>query len=166
MSDLSLDDGLGSLPSGEGGIDKSSYPPGEVIFLQGEAVSSLNIVLSGKVKLIHEENKHFELVGVKKSKDFLDESEIFQNKKRSYTAIAMDPTDIVSVKASDIRKIVKRCPDWVGVIMMTLSERLFHSIEMMKEHKILDEWIPGGKILPAEEKIIMEAIADYKRSKR
>jgi CRP/FNR family cyclic AMP-dependent transcriptional regulator len=103
-------------------------------------------------------------ISVARSKDFIGELSIFNDEPRSVSAVATAPTTVIMIKKSDIRKVIKECPDWVSSIMITLSDRLRGSIDMLREHRIVDDITDsGGDIEPQEEKKFKNAIDDYRK---
>jgi hypothetical protein len=67
------------------------------------------------------------------------------------------------IKKSDIRKVIKSCPDWVNDIMQTLTDRLRGGIEILREHRIIDDIFEVGNDLSTEdEKTLQNEIQKYR----
>jgi len=115
------------------------YKPGQVLFVEGEASHFLYIIKSGEVRIFKEEKNRLVPISVVKEKDFLGELSIFSNEPRSASAIATCNTEVIMVKKSDIKKVISQCPEWVTEIMKTISDRLRHSIEVLRDHRIVDD---------------------------
>lgn len=139
------------------------YAKGHVIFAEGEPSSYLYIVISGEVRIFKEDKNRVIPISVVREKDFIGELSMFSDEKRSASAVATKDTQLMLIKKSDIRKVLKMCPDWVTEIMNTLSERLRGTIDILREHRIEDDLSEAGKPLTVEESNqIAKAIKDYK----
>jgi len=140
------------------------YKEGTVIFAEGEPSSFLYIVASGEIRIFKEDKDRLIPISVARSKDFIGELSIFSDEPRSVSAIATAPTTVIMVKKSDIRKVIKECPDWVSNIMITLSDRLRGSIDMLREHRIVDDITDhGGEVDAKTEKGFRKSIDDYRK---
>ncbi len=140
------------------------YKEGTVIFAEGEPSSFLYIVASGEIRIFKEDKDRLIPISVARSKDFIGELSIFSDEPRSVSAIATSETTVIMVKKSDIRKVIKECPDWVSNIMITLSDRLRGSIDMLREHRIVDDITdPGGDVDAKTEKEFKKSIDEYRK---
>lgn len=140
------------------------YKEGTVIFAEGEPSSFLYIVASGEIRIFKDDKDRLVPISIARSKDFIGELSIFSDEPRSVSAIATAPTTVIMIKKSDIRKVIKECPDWVSNIMITLSDRLRGSIDMLREHRIVDDITDhGGDIEPQEEKSFRKSIDEYRK---
>jgi CRP-like cAMP-binding protein len=140
------------------------YKEGTVIFSEGEPSSYLYIVVSGEIRIFKEDKDRLIPISIAKNKDFIGELSIFSDEPRSVSAIATSATSVIMLKKSDIRKVIKDCPDWVSNIMVTLSDRLRGSIDMLREHRIVDDITDGGEDLDAQaEKKFHKSIEDYRK---
>lgn len=140
------------------------YKEGTVIFAEGEPSSYLYIVVSGEIRIFKEDKDRLIPISIARNKDFIGELSIFSDEPRSVSAIATTSTSVIMLKKSDIRKVIKDCPDWVSNIMVTLSDRLRGSIDMLREHRIVDDITDGGEELDSQaEKKFHKSIEDYRK---
>ena len=140
------------------------YKEGTVTFAEGEPSSFLYIVAAGEIRIFKEDKDRLIPISIARSKDFIGELSIFNDEPRSVSAIATEATTVIMVKKSDIRKVIKDCPDWVSNIMITLSDRLRGSIDMLREHRIVDDITDHGGELDAQaEKKFHKSIDDYRK---
>jgi CRP-like cAMP-binding protein len=121
-----------------------SYKKGQVIFAEGEASSYLYIVVSGEIRIFKEEKSRLIPISTVSSQDFIGELSMFSDDPRSATAIATQDTKLMIIKKSDIRKVLRSCPEWVSNIMITISDRLRSTVEVLREHRIVDDLNPGN----------------------
>ncbi len=121
------------------------FKKGQVLFAQGEASSYLYIVASGEVGIFLEEKEKLTLLNTVGAKDFIGELSMFSDDKRNATAIALSESKLLVIQKSDIRKILKMCPEWVTNIMLTLTDRLRNTVDVLREHRVVDEMSSAAK---------------------
>lgn len=121
-----------------------SYKRGQVIFAEGEASSYLYIVVSGEIRIFKEEKNRLIPISLVGPQDFIGELSMFSDDPRSATAIATRDSKLMIIKKSDIRKVLRSCPEWVSNIMITISDRLRSTVEVLREHRIIDDLHPGN----------------------
>ena len=139
------------------------FKEGQVIFVEGEKPAYLYIIVSGEVRVFKEDGNTLLPINLLKSKDFIGELSMFDDHPRSATALASKDSEIMLVKRTDIRKVLKDCPEWVSNIMMTISDRLRDTIDMMRDHRIIDDFQDhGGELDPQELKKYMSSIKEYR----
>ncbi len=143
-----------------------SFKRGQVIFAEGEASSYLYIVVSGEVRVFKENSGKLMPVTIVGPKDFIGELSMFNDEPRSATAIATKDTQLMIIKKSDIRKVLRSCPEWVSNIMITISDRLRSTVEVLREHRIVDDLSEGaGEVTPQDLKEFKKNVDSY-RSRR
>ncbi len=116
-----------------------SFKKGQVIFAEGEASTYLYIVAKGEVAIVKEGKGRVSPISTVSTQDFIGELSMFNDEPRSATAIALSDCELVLVKKTDIRKVLRDCPDWVTNIMVTISDRLRSTVDVLREHRIVDE---------------------------
>lgn len=140
------------------------YKEGTVIFAEGEPSSFLYIVISGEIRIFKEDKDRLIPISIARSKDFIGELSMFSDEPRSVSAVATEASTVIMIKKTDIRKVIKDCPDWVSNIMVTLSDRLRGSIDMLREHRIVDDITDhGGELEPKDEKHFHKSIDEYRK---
>ncbi|WP_372655062.1 Crp/Fnr family transcriptional regulator [Halobacteriovorax sp.] len=139
---------------------------GSVLFHEGEKSSYLYIVASGKVLLVKEDQGSIHSLGVTSEKDFIGVLSMFNDEKRYASAIALEETEVYMIKKSDIRKVLKDCPEWVTNIMITLTDRLRDVDELMREHRVVSNEVENDFSLNnVQQKEMRDALKEY-RSRR
>lgn len=144
-----------------------NFKKGQVIFAEGEASSYLYIVVSGEVRIFKEQGGKLMPITVVGPRDFIGELSMFNEESRSATAIAAKDSTLMLIKKTDIRKVLRSCPEWVSDIMITISDRLRSTVEVLREHRIVDDLNPGeNEQLSAQDlKAFQSSVASY-RSRR
>jgi len=138
--------------------DSINFEGGEVIYCEGEKADDLFILESGQVIVVKEIEKRLVPIAIANEKDFLGEMCLFGENLRSETAITIGPTRLIKLKQADLSGQVNLCPDWANQVLMTIAERLGHANNTIRDHKIFDERLCGGKILGAQEENELKAI--------
>ena len=146
--------------------DILKFKRGDVVFSAGEASKHLYIVAKGQVQIFKENKNRLELITVVNQKDFIGELSLFEDKVRSATAIATRETELIQIKKADVRRVVELCPDWVSEIITTLTDRLRHSINVLREHRIDEDIEEASKEL--NNQILnqfMATVTEYRKRK-
>jgi CRP/FNR family cyclic AMP-dependent transcriptional regulator len=144
-----------------------NFKKGQVIFAEGEASSYLYIVVSGEVRIFKEQSGKLMPITVVGPRDFIGELSMFNEESRSATAIATKDSTLMIIKKTDIRKVLRSCPEWVSDIMITISDRLRSTVEVLREHRIVDDLNPGEneQVSAQDLKAFQSSVASY-RSRR
>ena len=143
-----------------------AFKKGQVIFAEGEASSYLYIVISGEVRIFKETKGKLMPITIVGPRDFIGELSMFNDEPRSATAIATKDSQLMLIKKTDIRKVLRSCPEWVSNIMITISDRLRSTVEVLREHKIVDDSAGDSEQLsPHDLKEFQKGVANY-RSRR
>lgn len=142
------------------------YKKGQVIFCEGEPSSYLYIVKSGKVIVVKDDGQRVIPISLIEEKEFLGETSVFTDETRSASALALEHTELYVIKKSEIKHVLKHCPEWVGNIMATLCERLSDSIEILREHRIMDESLENMSTLNPQDLVKYRQEIDEYRSRR
>lgn len=139
---------------------------GTVLFHEGEPSSFLYIIAKGKIAIIKEDGGRIHPLAEIGEKSFIGELSMFSEEHRNASAIAKEDTEVFMIKKSDIKKVLKNCPDWVTNIMLTLTDRLRDVDELMREHRVTNNELETEyEIHPEEQKSIKKALENY-RSRR
>jgi CRP/FNR family transcriptional regulator, cyclic AMP receptor protein len=141
---------------------------GQVLFAKGESSAYLYIVEEGEVGIFLDENEKLTLLNTIGEKDFIGEISMFSDDKRNATAIALEDTYLIVVKKVEIQKVLKSCPEWVTNIMLTLSDRLRNTTEVLREHRVVDDMRSAAtrSLSPEEINKLQDAVKEYRDRKK
>lgn len=144
-----------------------NFESGDVIFAEGDKGDCLYIVEKGEVILLKEDGSRLAPVSMIKSGEFLGElSALGSSAQRSATAVAVKPCSVYKIKNQDIQSVLAKCPAWVKDIMLKLSDRLHASMEVMKEHRIMDEELEKFlELYPERILMYKDRVDSYRRNK-
>ena len=143
-----------------------SYKKGHVIFAEGESSRFLYLIKSGEVGIFKEREKQLIPIATIGSQDFVGELGIFNEGKRTASAITLEDTLIYMVKKSDIHNILKKCPDWMSNIMINMADRLRSTTNLLRENQLVDEvFLRDKKMTPKDLNKYWNLIQDYKKGR-
>lgn len=111
------------------------FETGEELFCEGQTAHSLYIIQKGQLRLFRPKGQGFIEIGILRAGEVLGEMAYFDKKafKRSCSAQAMMPTEVVEVPFGVIDKIVEAANPWIVTIAKTLSDRLRKANEKVKQ---------------------------------
>ena len=121
--------------------DNVVFKKDSVIFCEGEPSHYLYIIKRGEIAIVkyNDVNKNLMLLTVLEDQDFLGEVSVLDDGVRSASAIALSSTEVIVIKKSDIKKVLRDCPVWLQEVVRTLSYRVRDSISTLSEHSITDD---------------------------
>ena len=102
--------------------------PGEILFNEGEVADSLFIIQKGQVRLFKPKGKGFVELAVLRSGEVIGEMAYFDEdgsgRKRSCSASAITPVEIIEVSFVAFGKTMQSLNPWFKTIITTLVTRL------------------------------------------
>ena len=110
-----------SSASGKSGI--KTLKPGEILFNDGENADSLFIIQKGQVRLFKPKGKGFVELAVLRSGEVIGEMAYFDEepngKKRSCSAAAITPVEIIEISFAAFGKTMQSLNPWFKTIITT-----------------------------------------------
>ncbi len=108
---------------------------GQSLFSEGEIATSMYIIQKGQIRLYRPKGKGFVELGVIRTGEVIGEMSYFdpESKKRSASATAIVPTDVIEISFEALSKTMTTLNPWFKTLINTLAERLRKSNERVKE---------------------------------
>ncbi len=106
--------------------DIREYARGDYILKQGDQGDDLLVVLKGSFKVVRGEpasGKEIELARMHAG-DIIGEMSFFSKKERSASAIALEPTEVLSINSARLGRVQKRDPKIASQVYFNLSDIL------------------------------------------
>ncbi|MBI2521648.1 MAG: cyclic nucleotide-binding domain-containing protein [Bdellovibrio sp.] len=154
------------MSSNDSSEDITSLKANTVLFCEGEPSAYMYIIKRGKIQIVKEDKGTMIPISILKAQDFVGELSLFDDAPRSASAIAIEDSEVILVKKNEMRKMLNTCPEWVTNILNTLCERLKDSVEILRQHHIIDDLEQDPKINSPERLVkISKMVMDYKRRK-
>ncbi|WP_408097475.1 Crp/Fnr family transcriptional regulator [Peredibacter sp. HCB2-198] len=114
-----------------------TFKPGEILFNDGDAADSLFIIQKGQIRLFKPKGKGFIEIAVLRSGEVIGEMAYFDEdgsgKKRSCSASAITPVEIIEISFSAFGKTMSSLNPWFKTIINTLVTRLRKSNARIRE---------------------------------
>jgi CRP-like cAMP-binding protein len=130
---------------------------GELLFLEGDECRGLYIVDTGTIRLSKTAtSRSFGLgreqtIRLMSAGESFNEVPVFDDGPNPVSAEALESASVIVVKKSDVRTLVERSPEFAGVIIRILSQRLRHFIAMVEDVSMRDVTGRVAKILLQEQ---------------
>jgi len=126
-------------PQGKSPVPKKPgikrYAQGELIFREGESANALFIIKEGQIRLFRPKGKGFIEIAILRKGEVIGEMAYFdtQNKRRSCSASALTPLQIIEIPFGSLDKALKGLNPWFKTIVITLADRLRKTNNQLKE---------------------------------
>lgn len=108
--------------------------PGQILFNEGEAASSMYIIQKGQLRLFRPKGKGYVEIAVLRSGEVLGEMAYFdpESKTRSVSAAAITSVDVIEISFNALDKTMAALNPWFKTLINTLAERLRKTNERVK----------------------------------
>ena len=130
---------------------------GEVLFKKGDPCLNSYIVKSGHVACfsLSEDNRIIPTFTVRDN-GVIAEDNIF-SKEESYTyyAVILDTTTLVKIPNSEVMTFLGSSADWMKTIIFDLAKKVLKTMDIIVDHKILDERLNAGVELSSEDSALL-----------
>lgn len=111
--------------------------PGEILFNDGEVADSLYIIQKGQIRLFKPKGKGFIEIGILRAGEVIGEMAFFDEdgsgKKRSCSASALTPVEIIEISFVAFGKTMQTLNPWFKTIINTMASRLRKANTRVKE---------------------------------
>ena len=114
-----------------------THQTGEILFNDGDVADSLFIIQKGQIRLYKPKGKGFIEIGVLRAGEVIGEMAYFSEdeagKRRSCSATALTPVEVIEVSFSAFGKTIHSLNPWFKTILNTLAFRLRKANVRMRE---------------------------------
>lgn len=115
-------------------MTRREYPAGSTIFRDGDRCGELLVVASGTVRLMKTAASGREqLISIERMGSTLAEVPVFEDGQYSFTARAIEPTELLRLPADDFRRICSQHPEVAMKVIKVLGHRLRHLDGLVEE---------------------------------
>ena len=119
--------------------DKIIFNNGEVLFSQGDPSNYLYLIKKGKVLIAKEEKGTLRKIEVLAKKEIVGLNSLISDVGHEYTAFAIGRVEVVKIKKSEIKGILKKCEPWIMDLMRVICGRLNKTVEVLESHHLLEK---------------------------
>jgi CRP-like cAMP-binding protein/biotin operon repressor len=127
--------------------------PGEVLILEGDECRAMYIVDVGTVRLSKSSSSSAYGFGREQTirlmvpGDSFNEVPVFDDGPNPVTAEALDEVCVIAISKKDVQELVERSPEFAGLIIKIMSQRLRHMLAMIEDVSMRDVTGRVAKIL-------------------
>lgn len=132
----------------------------QLLFREGNEATHFYLVKSGSILCI--KNSKDRLVPVYNAKDqqILGEEAALTGRAHSYSAIAMEDSEVVEIETKLVKKLLNSGPSWMNNLLTTLGQRATDTAAAIAEHRIFSDELSSGANLAPEEENKLKMILD------
>lgn len=127
--------------------------PGEVLLLEGDECQAMYIVDRGTIRLSKSSSSSAygfgreQTIRLMGAGDSFNEVPVFDDGTNPVTAEALDEACVIIISRKDVQDLVARSPEFAGVIIKIMSQRLRHMLAMIEDVSMRDVTGRVAKIL-------------------
>lgn len=123
----------------------------DVLFKEGEDPRFIYLVKSGKIICLKQANERFIPVYFAQDKSILGEEAALTRKPHGYSAIAIEPTEVIQIDANMVKTVMEAAPNWINDLLATFGDRASETQGAIAEHRIIHSDLSGGQELTPQE---------------
>ncbi len=97
---------------------------GEIIFKENSIGNDMYIISSGQVQISKCKDDKIVILDILGEKEFFGEMALFNDKKRTATAEALEDSTLIIINKSMLDRQLRSIPDWFIVMFRSLVKRL------------------------------------------
>lgn len=140
-----------------------NLPKGQLIFSKGDPAKNIYILNRGRIVcfLLSKDKRVVPVHGLEDGGIFGEDGVLANQQVYQYYAVAIEDSAVTLIPKSDVNTFIKDSADWLKNILNTISERVHNTIELISEHKIIDDKLYGlGEFSQADEKLILKSLQE------
>lgn len=114
------------------------YEAGEIVALEGEALSGLYYLQYGWLKVVKMAQSGREQVLLfLESGDTFNEIGVFANRPNPATAIALEPAGVWLIRKTSVQQLIHEHPDFAEQLLARLADRLLYLVSLVSNLSLL-----------------------------
>jgi CRP-like cAMP-binding protein len=114
-----------------------------VVFREGEPAGQLFLVKSGEVLCLKASRDRLIPVFLAKPGDVIGEAAMIPRLAYTYSAISLEPGELVGVPAANFAQVFKESPEWITQLTQTMIERFQHTANLIAENRLIHPSVLG-----------------------
>ncbi len=132
----------------------------QLLFREGNEATHFYLVKNGSILCL--KNSKDRLVPVFNAKDqqILGEEAALTGKAHSYSAIALEESEVIEIETKLVQKLINSGPQWMSNLLTTLGQRATDTGAAIAEHRIFSDELSSGASLAPEEENKIKKILD------
>ncbi len=148
-----------NLLSTDDTFEEQNFASGDVLVFEGKATDFVYLIRRGKVATFTMSSDRIYPISLIDGDGLVGEDCTFTGAPSNYSAVVLENTTAVKIPVETVQNFIKESPAWVGNLFGEISGRLMKTIDIIGEHKILDDKLFGGvSLTEQEEKMLRKSI--------
>lgn len=142
-------------------FERKSFERGELILKEGDNISNLYILSSGKVLNFSIKNGRVVPLHLAEDSGVVGEDCVLSKERISqYSAICLSNVQAISIPRQNVLQYINESSKWIKDLIFNISSRSVNTTKVIVDHQIKDDSLFGGESLNAgDEKLILEKMA-------
>ena len=144
-------------------FSESQIEKGQIVFSKGDKAENIYILNNGQVAcfLVSKDKRIIPVYSLKNSGIFGEDGVLSKSGFYQYFAVALEDSTVTKIPDSDVSTFMKEAANWIPNILNNISDRIHNTIEVISEHKIIDDRLNGGEeFSQEEEKLILKSLTN------
>lgn len=136
---------------------------GDLIFSKGEKSKYAFILNKGRVAcfLKSKDKRIIPIQGAMQGAIFGEDAILSELGRYEYYAVALEDSSVTLIPRQDVFSVLNESSDWVKSILFNISNRVHATIEVVADHKLVDDKLFGEQpFSQQEEKLILKSFSE------
>lgn len=142
-------------------FNEMTLEKGTLIFSLGEKGQNVYLLNEGRVAcfLMSKDKRIIPVFSCKNEGIFGEDAILSAEGNYRYFAVALEDSHVTLIPRHDVSNVLNEANDWVRNILNNISSRVHHTIDMLSEHKIIDDRLNADEAFSqADEKLILKSL--------
>lgn len=118
--------------------DSTFFAPKTVLFREGDEATNMMLIKNGEVLCLKASKERLIPVFLAKEQDILGESAMLIGAPYTYSAIAINRVEVISIPSGDFEKALSSAPSWLTDLTSTMVSRFQSTAALIAENRVLD----------------------------
>jgi CRP-like cAMP-binding protein len=128
--------------------DSTFFDPKSVLFREGDDASQMMIIKSGQVLCLKASKERLIPVFLANGQDIIGESAMLFRAPYTYSAIALNRVEVMSVPSKNFTDALDAAPEWLTDLTLTMISRFQSTAGLVAENRVLHPSILSEEEFP------------------
>jgi CRP-like cAMP-binding protein len=128
--------------------DSTFFDPKSVLFREGDDASQMMIIKSGQVLCLKASKERLIPVFLANGQDIIGESAMLSGAPYTYSAIALNRVEVMSVPSKNFTDALDAAPEWLTDLTLTMISRFQSTAGLVAENRVLHPSILSEEEFP------------------
>jgi CRP-like cAMP-binding protein len=128
--------------------DSTFFDPKSVLFREGDDASQMMIIKTGQVLCLKASKERLIPVFLANGQDIIGESAMLSGAPYTYSAIALNRVEVMSVPSKNFTDALDAAPEWLTDLTLTMISRFQSTAGLVAENRVLHPSILSEEEFP------------------